>query len=126
MRVLTALALNARARCRSGEAPVFMRVLTTSPDCTSFRWGSLAIGPGLRRLGGSLTRSAISFPQIGELPGIKRVAPAPLSSIPVLPPRDPQRVQQAGQPPGALHPLPSRSRTERLEQVGRHQHLAPL
>jgi len=46
MRVLTASALSALTRCRSGEAPPFMRVLTTSPERTGFqRWWSGPLAP---------------------------------------------------------------------------------
>jgi len=44
MRVLTASALSVRTRCRSGETPLFMRVLTTSPDCTGLWRVGTAVG----------------------------------------------------------------------------------
>src|SRR5918996_1613628 len=37
MRLLTASALSLRARCRSGETSLFMRLITTSPDRIGFR-----------------------------------------------------------------------------------------
>src|SRR5438093_9308916 len=92
MRVLTASALSVRARCRSGETPLFMRLITTSPDCTGF-W---RVGRDDRVDSGTVPGALASGPvpclEVGQLPGVQDVTPTTPAAVPELPPPDPQRV----------------------------------
>lgn len=94
MRLLTASPRSACARCPSGEAPPFTRLLTASPDGGRLgrrdatrgigfrvtRGGSAAIGgrAGLDALG----PRPVARLQIGELSLVEHVAPAALAAVP--------------------------------------------
>src|SRR5437016_5338240 len=119
MRVLTTSALSNPIRCRSGDAPLFMRLLTTSPDCTGF-W---RVGRGARVGSGTFLGALAAGPvpclEVGELPRVEHVTPTTPAAVPELPPPDPQRVQEAGEPARALEPVPPRPGPYGGHEVGR-------
>ena len=118
MRLLTASALSLLARCRSGETPLFMRLITTSPDRIGFwhagRHARVGFGTDL----GALASGPVSRPEVGELSGVEHVGPAAPASVPVLPPHDPERVRSpAGRRGLFTQPHPGRPRSAARRSV---------
>src|ERR687891_620428 len=124
MRLLTASALSLLARCRSGETPLFIRLITTSPDRIGF-WhagrharvgfgtdlGALASGPRIAPGGRRTVRRRA-----------RRTSGAGLRSSPAA--SRSRAGQEPGRPPGALHPAPPRAATERGQEIGTRQRRA--
>ena len=55
--------------------------------------------------------------------GLARRTPPPLS-VPELTPGDAERIEQAGKPPRARHPVPTRPGPERVQEIGRRDRIA--
>ena len=104
----------------SGDTPVFIWIVTA---CHRIGAGEAGCGRGLRLVAG-VDCPAIPGSKIGELVGLDDVAPAAAVADAQLLADDPERVHEAGEPAGALEPVPPWPGPEGLEQVGRSDGLA--
>ena len=108
-----------------GGTPVLMRVVTACTACHRIGAGK-GDGSGVIRLVAGIDRPTVPGPEVGELLGREDVAPAAPIPFPHLLADDRQRVQESGEPTGALQPVPPRAGPEGLEQLGRRRRVADL
>src|SRR2546425_1871814 len=103
-----------------------MRVVTACTACHRIgdRIGLPPSGDSAVRFVVGVGAAAVSGPEVGELLGLEDVTPPAPAAASHLLAHDPERVQEASEPTGALDPIPSRAGPEGLEQVSGCDRLA--